>query len=74
MLVTNERVNHHLSPTAGLGWWSEGRAQWVGFLYGRWELYGGGRSVGWGDAYAGEWSAELYSAGGELANLPEALS
>ena len=32
------------------------------------------RGCFWGDAYAGEWSAELYSAGGELANLPEALS
>ena len=29
------------------------------------------RGCFWGDAYAGEWSAELYSAGGELANLPE---
>ena len=32
------------------------------------------RGCFWGGAHAGEWSAELYSAGGELANLPEALS
>ena len=28
----------------------------------------------WGNAHAGEWRAELYSAGGELANLQKAFS